>query len=98
MTAVVVVAALVGLVWGGIFLLRGSPIVGCLAVLLSVCCFGYEFLHFEPSLTIDRVLLAALVAGFVVRRALGRTDPKPFRGIPQTCDLGGMDIRSRAGA
>jgi O-antigen ligase len=78
MTAIVFIAALVGLVWGGLFFLRGSLVVGCLGVLLAVCCFGYEFVHFEPSLTIDRIVLAATLAAYIVQRALGRTDPKPF--------------------
>lgn len=81
MTAVVIVAALVALVWGMLYALRGSLVVGALGVLLSVCCFGYEFLHFEPSLTIDRLLLAALVGTYVVQRSLGTTDPKRFTAV-----------------
>ena len=78
MPAVVAIIALVAVVWGSIFLLRGSIVVGCLGVLLAICCFGYEFMHFEPSLTIDRILLAAVIGTYVVQRAVGRTDPKPF--------------------
>lgn len=78
MTALLFIAALAGLVWGGLFLLRGSLVVAALGVLLSVCCFGYEFAHFEPSLTIDRLVLAATLAAYFVQRSLGRTEPKPF--------------------
>jgi len=87
MEAVIIIVALSALVWGGLFVLRGSPVVGGLAVLLSVCCFGYEFIHFEPSLTIDRVLLVAVLGAYVVQRAIGRTDPKPF-GIVDVVTLG----------
>src|SRR6187397_1298629 len=76
MSALVVIAACLGLVWGSIFLLRGSLVVGCLGVLLTICCFGYEFLHFEPSLTLDRLLLAVVLATYIVQRSLGRNDPK----------------------
>lgn len=78
MSALVLIAVSLGLVWGGIFLLRGSLIVGCLAVILSISCFGYEFLRFEPSLTIDRLLLLAVVSMYVMQRPLGRVDTKPF--------------------
>jgi O-antigen ligase len=81
MPAFVAVSALVGLVWGGIYALRGSIVVGCLAVLLAFSCFGYEFIHFDAGpvpLTVDRLLLAVLIATLIVQRALGRTDPKPM--------------------
>lgn len=78
MDALVIIAACLGLVWGSMYLLRGSLVVGCLGVILSICCFGYEFLHFEPSLTIDRLLLVAVVSMYVMQRPIGRLDPKPF--------------------
>lgn len=81
MSEIVIVATLVALVWGGMFVLRGSLVVGCLGVLLSVCCFGYEFLHFEPSLTIDRIMLVAVVATYFVQRGLRLTDPKPLTAV-----------------
>ena len=69
------------LVFGLLLLLRGSLIVGCLLTLLSVCCFGYEFVHFDAGplpLTVDRILLGLVIAMYVWQRGLGRTDPKPL--------------------
>lgn len=65
---------------GALLLLRGSLVGGCLAVLLSVCCFGYELLHFDVGplpLTIDRIALGLVIAMYVWQRSLRRTDPKP---------------------
>ncbi|MCE9605816.1 MAG: O-antigen ligase family protein [Planctomycetia bacterium] len=74
-------AAAVGLVWGGVVMLRGSLITASLGVLLAVCCFGYEFVHFDVGplpLTIDRLLLGLVIGMLVVQRTLGLTEPKPL--------------------
>lgn len=81
MTEFVILAAILALVWGGLFVLRGSLVVGCLGVLLSVCCFGYEFFHSEPSITIDRILLVVVVATYFAQRGLRLTDPKPLAAV-----------------
>ena len=76
MSAIYFIAALVAIVWGAIFLLRGSLVGGCLAYLLVAACFGYEFLHFTVGpvpLTLDRVALAILLAAYLVQRWLGHT-------------------------
>ena len=75
------IAAIAGAVWLAWFALRGSLVVGCLAALLTICCFGYPFLHFDGGplpLTIDRLAIVALVGIYVLQRALGSTDPKPL--------------------
>lgn len=81
MFELIAIALLVGLVWGTIFVLRGSLVVGAMLVILALNCFGYLFTHFEAGplpLTIDRVMLGALIAAYIVQRALGRTDEKPL--------------------
>ena len=70
------VAALVAILWGAIFVLRGSLVSGCLAYLLVAACFGYDFTHFKVGpvpLTLDRLALAVLLVAYVVQRWLGRT-------------------------
>jgi len=81
MTAVYVIAAVVVLVWGTLFVCRGSLAVGCLAVVIVAACFGHDFLHFEVGsipITLDRIAAAVLIGAYLVQRRLGRTDPKPL--------------------
>ncbi|MDH3717261.1 MAG: O-antigen ligase family protein, partial [Planctomycetota bacterium] len=83
MPAVQLTLLVIGLVWGAVFFLRGSTMIGCLAWLLSVACFGRSFMAIDlggVTLSIDRVLLVVLVAFYVVRRSLGGLDPKPLCG------------------
>jgi O-antigen ligase len=84
MEAIILIAALVGLVFGTQFLFRGSLVGGCLLFLLCITCFGHEFIHFEMGsapLTIDRLVLVLLAGTYVFQRWIGRTDPKPFYGV-----------------
>ena len=86
MPAIYLIAALVALVWGTIFLVRGSLLGGCLAYLLATSCFGYDFAHFTwgpVPLSIDRLVLVVLLAAYVVQRGLGRTQRRP----PERIDL-----------
>ena len=81
MTAIIAIAALVGLVWGGILLARGSLLLWCVAFLVATCCFGYHL--FTSALgplpiTIDRIAAGVAVLAYIVQRRLGRADPKPF--------------------
>ena len=81
MTAVLIVSALIALVWGAIYVLRGQLLAGCLAFLLAGACFGHPFVHFDLGavpLTLDRLVLLVLVVAYIVQRRLGRTDPKPL--------------------
>lgn len=80
MNFVIFIAALAGLVWGAVFLLRGSLVHGCLAFLVVGFCFGHELIHFDLGpipLTFERLVLGGLILAYVVHRRLGRTDPKP---------------------
>lgn len=81
MDPLLLVAAAVGLVWAVVALVRGSLIAASLGVLLSVCCFGYEFVHFDLGpipLTVDRVMLGLVIGMLIVQRSLRLTDPKPL--------------------
>ncbi len=80
MEAIAIIAVLAGLIWWAVYIRRGSLIHGCLAFLVVGLCFGSEFFRFDAGpffLTLDRVLLGGLVVVYVVKRALGLTDPKP---------------------
>ena len=81
MDPLLLIAGPIGLVWGLVAMQRGSLIAASLGVLLSVCCFGYEFVHFDVGplpLTVDRVLLGVVIGMLIVQRSLGLTDPKPL--------------------
>jgi O-antigen ligase len=80
MTALLVIAAVAGLVWGTVYLIRGSLPVGCLAVLFVGSCLGYDFFRFDTgpvTMTFDRLALVGLVAAYAAQRWMGRTEPKP---------------------
>jgi O-antigen ligase len=81
MNAVIFIAVIVGLVWGAVFVLRGSLVHGCLAFLVVGYCFGHELFRFDLGpfpLTLDRLVLGGLVFAYVVHRRLGMADPKPI--------------------
>ncbi|OHB77916.1 MAG: hypothetical protein A2W31_10785 [Planctomycetes bacterium RBG_16_64_10] len=83
MCFLIAVALLVGLVWAAVFIRRGSLLIGCFAFLVVGYCMGHPFwsFHLGPvPLTLDRLLLAALAGGYLVRRRLGRVEPKPLAG------------------
>jgi len=80
MTAIYLIAALVALTWGIVFILRGSLTLGCLAFLVVGACFGHRFLSFDLGpipLTLDRLVLVLLIAAYIVKRWLGHTARKP---------------------
>lgn len=81
MLAIQLVLLAASLVWGAVFLLRGSLVIGCLAWLLAVVCFGRSFLAMDAgpvTVSLDRLVLVLLVIAYLVHRSLGRTDPKPL--------------------
>ena len=83
--ALVVIAAVVLLIWGGVVFLRGGLIGGCLAVLLAGVCFSVPFYKIELGslpLTADRLLLALLLGQYILWRRWGLADPKPL-GKPE---------------
>jgi O-antigen ligase len=99
MIAIVLTAALVGMIWGALALLRGPLLFGCLAFLLVGASFGPDFFSFSVGpavMSLDRVGLVALVGMFIVQRRFGRTDPKPMTKVEWllvalvVCLAGGM--------
>lgn len=81
MDLLVVIAGLVGLVWGGLVLLRGGLVAGCLLVLLAGTCFGYPFFSLPTGaipFTADRALWVVLMVQYAVWRRWGWADPKPL--------------------
>jgi len=83
MTAIVIIASIVGLIWGTWLCIRGSLLGGCVVYLIAACCFGPYFFQFQAgiNLTLDRLFLVALTGAFVVQWRLGRTDSKPLARI-----------------
>ncbi|MGH7135012.1 MAG: hypothetical protein ACREHD_04685, partial [Pirellulales bacterium] len=80
MTALIAFAALAGLAWLAVALLRGGPLTAALLVLLTGICFGYSFYHVDGGpipLTADRLLFAVLLAQCAAWRWLGWMAPKP---------------------
>lgn len=93
-----IIAAVVGLVWGGVVLLRGGLLGGCLMVLLAGTCFSLPFLDLQVgtlSLTVDRVLWVVLIVQYAVWRRWGWADPKPL-GKPELvlCGFSGVMLLS----
>ena len=74
MPIVATIVALAAVVWGTIYARRGSLIVGCAIFLIVGYVFGHEFWHAKLGplpLTLDRVVLAGLVAAFAIQWRLG---------------------------
>ncbi len=81
MIPIVLIAATIGLLAGVYLALRGSPLVGCLLLLVVGYCLGHFFVNFDLGplpLTLDRLLLGGLLVSYFVQRYHGLADPKPF--------------------
>ena len=84
MTAIIVIASVVGLVWGTVFLMRGSLLGGCVAFLVATSCFSGTFFSFDAAgltWSLDRFFLVTLVIAYFVQRRLGRTEGKPLSKV-----------------
>lgn len=84
MNALVLLAAVAGLVWGAVLLRRLSPLHGCLALLFVASCFGNDFVNFQLGpvpMTLDRLAFLAVLAAYVLQRRLDQTDPKPLSRV-----------------
>ncbi len=79
MEFLLLMAGICGLVWGVWFMLRGSLLAGCTAVILVGSTFGYWFWHGEGGVpfTVDRALLGLLVVAYALRRQWVRQAPSP---------------------
>lgn len=84
MEAILTIAILVALIWGGILLARGGLLAGCVAVLITVSCLSSEFfqIRMKPMpLTLDRVLWVVLMIQYVLWRRFGKADPKRLTAV-----------------
>lgn len=80
MQFLMLIFGLAALVWGGILLYRGGLLAGCLMVLIAGSCFSHPFWNMPlgpAPLTLDRVLLAAVIGQYLLLRKFGEADPKP---------------------
>jgi O-antigen ligase len=76
------IAAIVGLVWGGFVLHRGGLLAGLLLVMLAGVCFSLPFVKLQLGplpLTIDRLLLPIVVAQYLVWRRFGGAERRPMQ-------------------
>ncbi len=78
MEAILAIAALAGLVWAGVFVLRVPLPIACLILLIASCCCGKHFLEGPAGLTVDRLTLVLVVGAFFVHRGMQWHDPKPL--------------------
>jgi O-antigen ligase len=81
MTFLILMAAVVGVVWGAYFALRGSLVLGGVLYLVLACCLGTYFWSVDLAgitFSLDRFYLIALVGACVVQGRLGRMAPRPF--------------------
>lgn len=83
MPVLLIIAILVGLVWGLVLLRKTGLIGGCLVVMLVGSCFGYAYYHADVggfSVTADRILLTLLLIAYLLLRWLGHTEQRRFDG------------------
>lgn len=82
MAFIILLAICIALVWGTWYVFYGSPVLGCLVFLLTACCFGHEWFNFDLGpipLTLDRLVIVAIVGAAAAQWWLGRLDVKPLR-------------------
>ncbi|MCI0491686.1 MAG: O-antigen ligase family protein [Planctomycetes bacterium] len=83
MPIVIIIAALAAIVWGSICARRGSIVVGCGLFMIVGYVLGHEFWHAKIGplpVTLDRIVLAAVVAAFVIQWRLGMVEAKRLVG------------------
>ena len=73
MEITVLIAGVAALVWTAALLRYGGLLAGCLLVILTGACLGHPFFHVSV-ITLDRVLVAALVGYYLIDR---RLNPRP---------------------
>ena len=67
------------LVWGAVWTFRGSVVLGCLTYLILASAFGPQFASFELAgitLSLDRLVLPAVIMAFVGQRWLASNEPR----------------------
>ena len=81
MGLIAAICVLAGVIWGTLYLRRGSLLAGCVAYLLATAIVSHDFWFASVGpipITIDRLLIAALAIMFVVHWFWGRLEPKPL--------------------
>lgn len=84
MPAVLAIFAIAALAWGAIVARRSSLLVSCGLLVVVAYALGHEFwsLRLGPlPVTLDRLLLAAIVALFAIEWRLGRISLRPLTGV-----------------
>ena len=83
MDSVIALAICISLAWALLFALKGPPLLGVLGYLLVAACFGHAFWHAHVGplpLTLDRLVLVALMGLFFVQRFFRRSEHKQLVG------------------
>jgi exopolysaccharide biosynthesis WecB/TagA/CpsF family protein len=81
MPVIIGVVGLAAVVWGVIYAHRGSLAIGCSLVLLVSYALGYQFWHARigpMAVSLDRLLLCAVLAGAAVQWRIGRLPLRPL--------------------
>lgn len=81
MEFLVLIAAVAAMLWGTLFVLRGSLFVGLILVLVLVSCFGHQFTHFDLgpiTLSLDRLAIVGIAGAYLFQRLSGRLERRPF--------------------
>jgi len=79
--ALLTIGGLVAVVWGSLYALRGSLLVGCLVLIIVMSALGHPFFHTDIgpiTVSLDRLLMPVLLLAYFVQRRLGLADPKPM--------------------
>lgn len=79
MSFLIFILAIIGVVWGAVLALRGSPILGCIVYLIAASCFSAHFWSIDAAgltWSIDRFFMAFLLIAAVVQWRLGNFDFK----------------------
>ncbi|MDX1961801.1 MAG: O-antigen ligase family protein [Pirellulales bacterium] len=86
MEFLLLVAVLAGIVWLGVFTLRGPILWGCALFLFATCVLGHEFFNVNigTQITIDRAWMLVLCLIAVIQRCLGLHEPKPWGKVEWT--------------
>lgn len=83
MAVVALIALAAGLVWGVLYARRGSLVLATAALVIVGYVFGYEFWNARVGplpLTLDRILLVAVVGVFVAQWRWGQLEHQPLAG------------------
>ena len=84
MEVLTLIAGFAAAIWGLVLAMRGSPLAGCLAFLVTLSCFSTNFLSIPiggTTFTLDRILLLGLIGGVAVQWRMGLLQLRPFHWV-----------------